>query len=149
MAGGIHVTVEASVPAFAAVDVRAVTERAVRATLADRDVERAEISVTLVDDAVMTAMNRQWKGRDATTDVLAFPLHEPHEPILGDVYLGLEQAARQAVELGEPPDRELSRLAIHGTLHVLGLDHPDEGREESKMWKHQERILATLGGDLA
>jgi probable rRNA maturation factor len=92
-------------------------------------------------------MNREWKGRDAPTDVLAFPLHEPGQPPLGDVYLGFDRAAAQAAELGEPRERELARLAIHGTLHVLGWDHPEEGRESTEMWAHQERILKGLDGE--
>ncbi len=121
-----------------------VVERAARAALRDRGVEEGELSVTLLDDAGMAAMNRQWKGREGATDVLAFALHEEGAPLMGDVYVGVERAAEQATELGEPVARELARLAIHGTLHVLGLDHPEEGREESEMWRQQERILATL-----
>lgn len=126
-------------------DLQQLVTRAARATLQDRGIADAELSMTLVDDVAMTALNRQWRKRESTTDVLAFALNEPGEPPLGDVYLGLEQAARQATELGEAPARELARLAIHGTLHVLGFDHPDDGREESEMWAHQERILAHLG----
>src|SRR5690606_2136561 len=95
-------------------------ERAVRAALNEAGALEAEISVTLLDDAGMAAMNREWKGRDGPTDVLAFPLHAPGEPPLGDVYVGFERAAAQGAELGEPHDRELARLAVHGTLHILG-----------------------------
>lgn len=119
-------------------------ERAVRAALQDQGVTDGELSLTLLDDAAMTAMNREWKGREAPTDVLAFPLHEPGAPPLGDVYLGFERAAAQASEVGESRERELARLAIHGTLHVLGFDHAEEGREATEMWAHQERILEEL-----
>ncbi|MFP4624359.1 MAG: rRNA maturation RNase YbeY, partial [Gemmatimonadota bacterium] len=108
-------------------------------------VEEGELSLTLLDDPAMAALNRRWKGRSGPTDVLAFSLHEPGQPIMGDVYLSVERAAAQAAELGEPPARELARLAVHGTLHVLGWDHPELGREGSEMWRHQERILAGLG----
>lgn len=128
-------------------DPVAPVERAVSATLADRGVAVGTLSVTLLDDVAMAAMNRQWKGREGPTDVLAFALHDDGDPIVGDVYLGVERATAQAAEVGEPVDRELARLAIHGTLHVLGWDHPEEGREESEMWDHQERILDGLGGD--
>lgn len=120
-------------------------ERAARATLDDRGVAEGELSVALLDDGAMADLNRQWKGRDGTTDVLAFALHGEGEPPLGDVYIGWEQALRQAADEGEVPARELARLAIHGTLHVLGWDHPEEGRERSEMWQHQERILEELG----
>ena len=143
----VDVTVEGAPAAatFGPHDPTALVELAARATLAERDVHDGEISVALMDDETMIAMNRQWKGRDATTDVLAFALHEPGQPPLGDVYIGWEQALRQAAEMAEPPARELARLAIHGTLHVLGLDHPEEAREESAMWEVQERILEELG----
>lgn len=120
-------------------------ERAARAALEDRGITDGELSVTLLDDRQMTAMNRQWKRRDAPTDVLAFVLHEPGQPPLGDIYLGVERAEAQAAELSEPPLRELARLAVHGTLHILGWDHPAEDRETSEMWVHQERIVEALG----
>lgn len=120
-------------------------KRAARAALRDQGAEEGELSITLVDDAAMATMNRQWKGRTGPTDVLAFSLHAEGEPLVGDVYLGVDRAAEQAAELDEPPARELSRLAIHGTLHVLGWDHPEDDRESSEMWRHQERILDELG----
>lgn len=143
---GVDVTGEGGPPedAFGG-DPSAVVERAARAALEDRGVADAELSLALLDDAAMAAMNRQWKGREEPTDVLAFALHDAGEPPLGDVYIGWEQALRQARDEGEAPLRELARLAIHGTLHVLGWDHPEEGRERSEMWEHQERILEGLG----
>lgn len=143
----VDVTVEGAPAAatFGTHDPTALVERAARATLTGRGVQDGLISVALMDDDTMTAMNRQWKGRDAATDVLAFALHEAGGPPLGDIYIGWEQALRQAAEMDEPPARELARLVIHGTLHVLGLDHPEEAREESPMWELQERILEELG----
>jgi probable rRNA maturation factor len=126
------------------VDPVQVTDTAARATLSDRGVADAELSITLLDDADMASLNREWKERDGPTDVLAFTLHGSDEPPLGDIYIGLERAVRQAAELGEPVARELARLAIHGTLHVLGWDHPEEEREGSEMWCLQERILAEV-----
>lgn len=130
---------------FGAHDLTALVERAARATLEDRGVSAGELSLTLMDDAGMGSMNRQWTGREGPTDVLSFTLNEPGEPLVGDVYVGLDRAAAQAAELGEPPARELVRLAVHGTLHVLGWDHPEEGRESSEMWAHQERIVGGMG----
>lgn len=120
-------------------------ERAARAVLRDRGVPDGSLSLTLLDDPGMAAMNRRWKEREGPTDVLAFTLHGPGEPVMGDIYLGVDRARAQAAELDEPFERELARLAIHGTLHVLGWDHPEEKREESEMWAHQERILAGVG----
>jgi probable rRNA maturation factor len=123
----------------------ALVERAAGAALRDRGVEEGELSIAILDDDGMAAMNRQWKGREGPTDVLAFALHEPGAPVVGDIYLGIERAAAQAVEEGEPVEHELARLAIHATLHVLGWDHPEEERESSEMWAMQERILGEVG----
>ena len=122
----------------------AVVERAARAAAADRGVEEGELSLTLLDDEGMAALNREWLDRAGPTDVLAFALHGAGEPPMGDIYIGIDRAMAQAAAEGEPPRRELARLAVHGTLHVLGLDHPETDREQSEMWRDQERIVAAL-----
>lgn len=121
-------------------------ERGVRTALEHEGVERGEVSVTLLADADIEQMNRDYLGVDRPTDVIAFSLGDD-DPI-GDVYLGREQARRQADELGVPLTEELLRLAIHGTLHVLGHDHPDgPERLESPMFELQERLVeVVLGG---
>lgn len=126
-------------------DGPAVVEQAARAVVEDRGVESGELSLTLLDDAAMAALNRDWLDREGPTDVLAFALHEADEAPVGDIYLGVERAAVQAREAEEPLRRELARLAVHGTLHVLGWDHPAADREQSDMWQHQERIVKSLG----
>ncbi|HUH13149.1 MAG TPA: rRNA maturation RNase YbeY [Longimicrobiales bacterium] len=126
--------------------------RAAAAVLDHQGVGEAELSLTLMDDVCMAELNERWLGHVGPTDVLSFPLHAAGEPPAGDVYIGLEQAARQADELGVPLDEELVRLAVHGTLHVLGHDHPEgEGRETSAMWRTQESIVSRLleGGEAA
>lgn len=68
--------------------------------------------------------------------------------LLGDVYIGVEQAERQAESAAVPRDEELVRLAIHGTLHVLGHDHPEgEGRETSPLFRRQEALVQALMAD--
>lgn len=121
-------------------------ERAVRHTLASQGVEEAELSLTLLDDEGIQDLNRRYLAKDRPTDVIAFTLGK--EPVLlGDVYLGYDQAGRQAGELGVPLDEELVRLAVHGTLHVLGHDHPDgPEREESPMFALQEALVRELRG---
>lgn len=122
-----------------------VVERAARAALDDRGVDEAELSVTLLGDRAIAALNRRWLDHDGPTDVLSFPLYGAGEPPVGDIYIGVRQAGRQAAEHGVPVAEELARLAIHGTLHVLGFEHPEgAGRLESRMWREQERILADL-----
>lgn len=127
--------------------VRGLLRRAALAALRAEAVPAAEVSITLLDDEAITTLNRQYLAHDHPTDVIAFPLHREGEPPLGDIYLGWDQALRQARDLGEEPEVELARLAIHGTLHILGYDHPEgTERERSSMWKRQEEILQKVVG---
>jgi probable rRNA maturation factor len=121
-------------------------EAAVRKAL-DADGREAELSITLVDDEEIKRLNREYRGHDRPTDVIAFSLGGPEQP-LGDVYVGAEQARRQAEALGVPLSEELVRLAIHGTLHVLGHDHPDgDERFASPMYLLQEQLLGEVLGE--
>ncbi len=119
--------------------------RGVMAVLSGEGVEEAELSVTFVSDGEIQALNSQYFGRDRTTDVISFSLYDPGDPVLGDVYIGCEQAQRQAREASVSLDEELVRLAIHGTLHVPGYQHP-EGKERlgSPMFARQEEILGEV-----
>lgn len=120
-------------------------EKAVRHVLALEGVAAAEISVAFVGDEEIARMNEGYLAHEGATDVISFALHEEGERPLGDIYIGVEQAARQAEELGVGAEEELLRLAIHGTLHVLGYDHPVEGeREGSRMYLRQEELLASF-----
>lgn len=132
-------------PSPASAATAALLRRAVRATLAD--VADAEVSLTLLDDDGISALNQQWLKHDGPTDVISFPLYEPGESVVGDVYVGFDQVVRQARENDAPVREELARVAIHGTLHVLGYDHPDgRTRLRSTMWKRQERIVREVMG---
>lgn len=120
--------------------IRAAVER----TLAEVAGGVTEVSVTLLGDGEMRDLNARYLRHDRTTDVLAFALGDGAD-VVGDVYLGFEQARRQAREQGVPLREELARLAIHGTLHVAGHDHPEgDERWASPMFELQERILADL-----
>jgi len=113
--------------------------------LADAGVGDAEISVTLLDDDAMIRLNRTYLERDGVTDVIAFSLGEAGGAVLGDVYVGADQAARQAKDAGQEWATELVRLVIHGVLHVLGHEHP-EGPERlnSPMFATQERLVSEV-----
>lgn len=110
-----------------------------------------EISVTCLPEAEMEAMNREYLGRDGPTDVIAFDLGgggsgSPEDALLGDIYVSPE-AAREAASRGHAAGTrsELLRLAVHGTLHLLGHDHPeDDSRWSSPMFRLQERILSGM-----
>ena len=120
-------------------------EAAVRHVLREEGVPVAEISVALVSDAEITALNEEYLQHQGPTDVISFALHEEGEPPLGDVYVCVDQATRQAPEYGATPAEEVVRLAVHGTLHVLGWDHPEgAGRTESEMFRRQEELIRSL-----
>lgn len=117
-------------------------ERAVRETLRREQVLRAELSVAYLGDEEIAALHERHLGRAGPTDVLSFALHDADADPLGDVYVGRDQALRQAAEVGVPPDEEMVRLAVHGTLHVLGHDHPaGAGRARCPMFRLQEEIV--------
>lgn len=101
----------------------------------------------------MRRLNRRVTGRRGLTDVLAFALPQPDGAVLGDVYIcpaAAERWARNGGRRSAPAERleeELIRLAVHGTLHVLGYDHPEgAGRTRSPMWRRQERYVRRLLG---
>lgn len=117
--------------------------RAVRLTLEAAGGNVAgELSVTCLDETGISELNREWLDREGPTDVLAFEMGGEGE-LLGDVYLCPAVARRAAREAGVPFREELTRLAVHGTLHVLGHDHPEEGdRWSSPMFRLQEELVA-------
>lgn len=124
---------------------RRAVERAVETVLDGERRRRATISVAFVGPKRIRAMNAEWKGVDRPTDVLAFPLAAPDGATVGDVYICRDVVRRQARRLGVGLGRELLRVVVHGTLHALGYDHPEEGRTASAMWRKQERYLTCLG----
>lgn len=105
----------------------------------------AAVAVTFVGARRMQALNREYKSHDEPTDVLSFPLPLPDGTLTGDVYICRFMAAREARQRGLPVRQELIRLVVHGTLHILGHDHPEGAtRTDSPMWKTQERYVKEL-----
>ena len=101
---------------------------------------RGAVTVALVPDRRIHALNRQFRHKDRPTDVLSFPADEPGQ--LGDVIIAVGVARRQAAAAGHPLGTELRILALHGLLHLLGYDHEqDEGRMQ-----RLERRLRRKGG---
>jgi probable rRNA maturation factor len=121
-------------------------ERAVRVVLEKEGITRGEFSVTFLPDSEARALNLRWLKHDWVPDVLSFALHEAGEAPLGDVYVGIEQAQRQARTHGIALDEELVRLAVHGTLHVLGHEHePEEAvRAEGELYRLQEAVVGEV-----
>jgi probable rRNA maturation factor len=121
----------------------ALVRRTVAAVLAGER-RAARMSVTFVGRDAMRRLNRDHLGHDRPTDVISFALATP-DGLLGDVYLCPWAAAREARARGLPARQEVVRLLVHGTLHVLGWDHPaGEARTRSPMWRRQERYVERL-----
>ncbi len=134
------VTVGGASGGFPAAAVR----RAVDTVL--RGEERAAmIGVTFLGPHRMRRLNRAYKGHDYPTDVISFALPQPDGSLSGDIYLCRSVAAREARRRRLPVREEILRLVVHGTLHVLGYDHPESlRREHSAMWQRQEHYVREL-----
>ena len=109
------------------------------------DIKNANMSLIFIDDNKMKELNKTYRGVDRTTDVLSFALEDNNNiklPIreLGEVYISIPKMIEQAKEFNLSEKRELSFLAVHGLLHLLGYDHMEK-EDEEKMFSLQELIL--------
>jgi len=106
----------------------------------------ALVSVTFVSPRAIATLNRRHLGHRGPTDVIAFGMRDAAVgPVIGDVYICPAVAREHAREHGVGVREEIARLVVHGTLHVLGHDHPDgEERLVSAMWRRQEALLRRL-----
>lgn len=119
----------------------------------------AQISITLVDNDEIRAINKEQRGIDKVTDVLSFPMLEFDEDgnadgefemdgdyvVLGDIVISMERAHEQANEFGHSFLRETAFLVAHSMLHLLGYDHVDDKAGEEIMCEKQEKVLNLLG----
>jgi probable rRNA maturation factor len=130
-------------------------ERSLGRLLAATGRPGATLSVSFVGDAAMRRLNREHRGKDATTDVLSFPLFEPFaapktarpggpELLLGDIVISVDVAVRQAAAYDARLDAEIERLLVHGLLHLLGHDH-EKPRERAAMRAEERRLAAAIG----
>lgn len=114
--------------------------------------EETELSLVLCDDAFILPLNRDYRGKNAPTDVLSFAQREGEhadeaDPVLGDVIISVETARRQAVTHGISLVQELRVLLAHGLLHLLGYDHLNEV-ERAEMEAEERALLHQLGEDV-
>lgn len=117
--------------------------------------EGSELSVSFVDNARIQEINKDFRKKDAATDVISFAMEEMGEDelaivgadmprVLGDIIISIERTKEQAAEYGHSFDRELGFLALHGFLHLLGYDHMTK-EDETVMFTKQKDILAAYG----
>ena len=117
--------------------------------------ENYEVDVSLVDDETIHQVNRDYRNVDRVTDVISFAFNDDKDPkdqinsldvqkMLGEILICLPQAKRQADEIGNSLERELSFLFTHGLLHLLGYDHMTP-EDEAIMFPLQEMILGLVG----
>jgi probable rRNA maturation factor len=109
-----------------------------------------EFNIILIDNSKIKEINKEYRHIDEVTDVISFALEDYDKTtfnnirVLGDIYISLEKAKEQSIEYNHPYIREVSFLAIHGLLHLLGYDHINK-EEEKIMMKKQEDILNEYG----
>lgn len=100
------------------------------------------VSVLFCSDARMKTLNRRWRGKDRSTDVLAFPAGGAANGFLGDIVISVPYAAREARKRREPAAREIDRLLVHGLLHLMGYDHETDDGEMDAL---EARVRRKLG----
>ena len=127
---------------------RALLEARARKLLRVLGHEKSELSISLVGDEEMAGLNQRFRAEAGPTDVLSFSLLEGdhaefHGDLLGEVVIDVEVAARQASTIGHGLDAEMTRLLIHGTLHLLGYDHQRE-EEAGAMEAAEDSLCAVV-----
>ena len=120
-----------------------------------------EVSVLITDDKSIQAINREFRGVDAPTDVLSFPMVVFPTPgwaapdaqaivtetgllSLGDIVLSARRVAQQAREYAQSRERETAYLTVHSVLHLLGYDHVDEAEGKRDMREREEEIMREI-----
>lgn len=135
--------------------LRLLVRRCCAATLVNEGFEGcAEVNVTFTDNEHIRTLNAQYRHKDASTDVLSFPMGENGKfdlnpdtgaYVLGDVVISLETAAVQAEKYGHSLQQEVAFLTVHSMLHIMGYDHENGGVQEMHMHEHEDAVMAALG----
>ena len=122
-------------------------KKILKRALKSEKIKNASFNVILIDDKEITKINKMYRKKDKPTDVISFALEDNkksisayNKRILGDIYISVETAKKQAKEYNHSLKRELCFLSVHGLLHLLGYDHIEE-KDEKIMFKKQELIL--------
>lgn len=137
------------------VGIRLLIRRCCQAVLTSENFGHdAEVSVSFVNNKEIRSLNKYYRKKDKSTDVLSFPLgengvydmnNETGAYLLGDVVISLETAVKQAEMYGHSLEREIGFLTVHSMLHLLGYDHETSPLDETVMQEKQEAVLESLG----
>ena len=113
------------------------------------DVQKGGLNVVFVNDLYIRALNKSYRGKDAPTDVLSFNYdYDTGEGgLIGEIYISVETAVRQAKEHKQNLDDELSKLLVHGILHIHGYDH-EENEDYRKMYDVEKKVLGKIAGEM-
>ncbi|OCA86438.1 rRNA maturation RNase YbeY [Pradoshia sp. D12] len=125
------------------------------AAIQEKVTEGSEVSLTFVNNERIHEINKEYRQKDAPTDVISFAMEEMGEgeieiigedvpAVLGDIIISIDRTKEQAEEYGHSYERELGFLAIHGFLHLLGYDHMNE-EDEKVMFSRQRELLEQYG----
>lgn len=126
--------------------VRTLLRRAIGQAAAALSATGVEVAIVLTDNSAIRLLNRQWRGIDAATNVLSFPIENPGRSghFLGDIVFAQQTIAREANAERKPFAHHLAHLGVHGFLHLLGYDHQDD-KEAAAMERLERKILRRLG----
>ena len=137
------------------VGIRLLIRRCCQAVLITENFKRdTEVSVSFINNKEIRNLNRIYRDKDKSTDVLSFPLGENGKydtnaetgyVMLGDIVISLETAFKQADNFGHSLEREIGFLTVHSMLHLLGYDHETSTLEAMIMREKEEAVLEKLG----
>lgn len=111
--------------------------------LSRHEVEVQEITYVFCSDEYLLELNREHLDHDYYTDILTFPLSEPGEPLVADIFISIDRVRENASAFGASFRDELHRVMIHGVLHLAGFD--DHGEEEARMRDREDEALRLRG----
>lgn len=125
-------------------------EKVLNYTLDKLKITNSLFNVVFISNAEIKEINKQYRNIDSETDVISFAFNDNGMfpgpvNILGDIYISIDRMKSQALEYGHSEKRELSFLAVHGLLHLLGYDHTKGEKEEKEMFNLQKELLNQLG----
>lgn len=111
--------------------------------------QKAELSILLLDDCSIAELNQRYLHRCGPTDVISFPMHAKDIPqiqpsLLGDIVISVETALRSAQQRAKPLEEVVAHLLIHGILHLIGYDHEASPREALRMRRREHALLKKI-----